>query len=37
MFDLLEVKAKLEVSAFTLDMQLKIVVLPVLAIPIIPH
>ena len=35
--DLLEVKAKLEVSTLVLDMQLKRVDLPTLATPIIPH
>jgi len=35
--DLDALKAKLLVSAFVFDMQLKIVVLPILVIPIIPH
>jgi len=36
-FDLLLEKAKLVVSAFVFDMQLKTVVLPQFAIPIIPQ
>jgi hypothetical protein len=37
MFDLLDVKAKLEVSTFVFDMQLKRVDFPTLATPMMPH
>jgi len=37
MFDLLDVKAKLEVSTFVFDMQLKRVDFPTFATPMMPH